>query len=296
MVAAALHDLSRDRSMDIVITGASGLIGQHLLRSLAPAHTLWGISRSTRPEQIPSSVRWVTADLTTAEFVTHLPARADAVVHLAQSAHYREFPERALDVFAVNVESTARLLDWSVRAGVAHFVLASTGGGSEAATLSHYVASKRAAELLVGSYAGAFRTLVLRFFFVYGPGQKPWMLVPRLIESIRTGSDVPIAGGHGPRLNPIHVDDAVRALTLGLERSTEGVLDIAGPEVVTIRAMGEAIAAHLNTEAKFVSDATIVANDLVGDITAMSARLIPPSRRFGDGVGDMLVTTQGHLR
>src|SRR5687767_3119548 len=98
--------------MHVVITGAGGLVGSRLLDLLAGQHEVCAITRSAdRADR--HGVHWLRADLAADSLPPGLPTRADAVIHLAQSPHYRDFPEGALDVFNVNVASTARLLDWS---------------------------------------------------------------------------------------------------------------------------------------------------------------------------------------
>jgi UDP-glucose 4-epimerase len=252
----------------------------------------------TRREHVSPlpGVTWVPGDLRASTLPAGLPSRADVVVHLAQSPHYRAFPAGALDVFDVNVGSTARLLDWSRRAGVQQFILASSGGVSGGQPQSFYLASKASAEALAESYARVFGVLALRFFFVYGPGQKPTMLVPRLIDAIRGHRAVPLSGHDGPRLNPIHVDDAVRAIETAIERRTVGRIDIAGPEVLTVRQMCESIAARLGRAAEYACNLDEAPADLIGDITIMRADLERPTRRFDEGVAGMIAVQEESVR
>lgn len=279
--------------MRIVVTGASGLIGRPLIARLAPAHEVWALSRQPAPPEL-ASVRWVAADLASDRLPADLPSRADALVHLAQSQRFREFPEQAPDIFAVNVASTARLLDWGRRAGVTHFVLASSGGlGTPALPQPYYLSSKHAAELLASSYQGIFDVLVLRFFFVYGRGQNATMLVPRLVESVRTGRPIRLPGEAGPRLNPIHVSDAVQALAAALDRHVSGTLDIAGPEVLSLKEMCEEIAARLGRAPCFTHVPEEPAANLVGNIAQMTKRLGAPVRTFHDGITDLLEKDTG---
>lgn len=276
--------------MKIVITGASGLVGRTLIPLLHDHHQIVALSREPASTAGHRRVQWVTADLAAPELPRDLPATADAVVHLAQSPHYRDFPSQALDIFNVNVASTARLLDWGRTAGIRQFILASSGAvGSAAAPASYYVASRKSAELLAESYADHFGVLVVRFFFVYGHGQKASMLVPRLIDTIRAEGTVSLAGADGPRLNPVHVDDATRALTRAIDVAATGRIDVAGPGVLTIRAMSECIAARIGRTPRFSVDASEQAQDLVGDISRMSQLLGPPRLLFADGV-DRMVT------
>lgn len=276
--------------MKVLVTGASGLIGSHLSGELtARGHDVWAVTRTVASGRAQPGVHRVPLDLTAQSWV-QLPPRADVVVHLAQSPHYRSFPEGALDVFDVNVASTARLLDWARKAGVRQFILASSGGVPAAMgqRTSHYVASKRCAELLAESYGALFDVLTLRFFFVYGRGQKPWMLVPRLLQTIQSDGEVMLAGPHGPRLNPVHVADAVQAIVRAIDGGESGTIDIAGPEVLTVRAMSDTIAARLGRTARYACDLDAEPHDLLGDISEMSARLWQPQHKFVEGVAELI--------
>jgi nucleoside-diphosphate-sugar epimerase len=276
--------------MNVLVTGAAGMIGAHLLGELSTsyAHNVWAVTRAVTDHSPREGLQWCSLDLTASSWDA-LPSRADVVVHLAQSPHYRSFPEHALDVFDVNVASTARLLDWAREAGVRQFILASSGGVSQAPVgpVSHYLASKQCAELLAQSYSGFFDVLILRFFFVYGAGQKPWMLVPRLAHTIESDGAISLAGADGPRLNPVYVGDAVHAIERAIEIGVHGTIDIAGPEVLTVRAIGDTIAARLGRRARYACDVDIAPQDLIGDVNMMSSRLVPPRRSFSEGIAEM---------
>lgn len=274
--------------MSTLITGAGGLIGRNLVAALERDGEVWALAR--RAGVGSGSARWIEADLSTRAFLDQLPERVDAVVHLAQSPHYRSFPEQALDVFDVNVASTAALLDWAQRHGVRRFILASAGGAdraSDTAPLANYLAGKRAAELLAHSYAAQFSVTVLRFFFVYGKNQRRSMLMPRLVDTVRASQPITLAGPDGMRLNPTHVEDAVAAIRQAAIADRPGSFEIAGPEVLSLRQVGEVIGARVGREPQFVVEAGS-ANDLIGDISRMSAQLAAPRRRLADGIEDLL--------
>jgi UDP-glucose 4-epimerase len=276
--------------VSVLITGASGFVGRHVVAAMEPTEEVWALAHAAVPAD-HRGAHWITADLASSAFVTTLPARVDTVVHLAQSAHYRDFPERAADIFAVNAASTALLLDWAQRAGVRRFILASAGGANRvtpAAGLDYYLATKRCAELLTASYRTQFAVTVLRFFFVYGAGQRPTMLMPRLVDAVRDGRPVTLSGEHGLRLNPIHVSDAVRAVVRATEIDATQEFDVAGPEVLTLRAIADIISDKLGRKPQYVADVSGKPDDLIGDIRAMCEQLAAPRVRFEDGVDDLI--------
>jgi UDP-glucose 4-epimerase len=228
--------------MKIVVTGGTGFIGRHLLAELRERHEIVALTRSEPPEELVDGVDWREQDLR--EPLRGLPDRIDGVVHLAQSLRYKEFPEGAADVYAVNVDSTFRLLEWARAASAGTFVLASTGGLYAYADApvheddvvhpaGFYFRAKYAAELLVGAYADQLRPVVLRPFFVYGAGQRR-MLIARLAEQIAAGAEIVIDGDPGLRCNPLHVDDMVRVFEPALAGPLSGVVNVAGPEVVSM--------------------------------------------------------------
>jgi nucleoside-diphosphate-sugar epimerase len=188
----------------------------------------------------------IECDLATGVPALDAVGELDAVVHLAQSARYKEFPEGVGDVVAVNVAATAGLLDLARRAGARRFVLASTGGvyAPSPAPLRErdpvdprgfYAASKYSAELLARSYADLVQVTVLRPFFVYGPAQRPGMLVRELAKRVLGGETVTIRGEQGLVINPIHADDAARAVLAVLQAPTApAIVNIAGAQTASL--------------------------------------------------------------
>jgi nucleoside-diphosphate-sugar epimerase len=231
-----------------------------------------------------------------------LPHDVTTVVYLAQSEHFREFPERAQDIFDVNVANVQKMLEWARVSGVKRFILASSGGlyghGDAAfreddaigpiGPLSYYLASKHCAELLAGSYANCFTIVILRFFFVYGPGQKHSMLIPRLINSVRNGRPIILQGREGIRLNPIFVDDASVAICRSLDLASSHTINVAGPEVLSMRQIGTLIGKAVGREPVFEIDPDAIPRHVSGEISKMCTLLNSPRVFFADGLRSML--------
>lgn len=284
--------------MKILVTGGTGLIGRHLLPELRRDHEVWAIV-PREPARLPDGVRPLLHDLAEPRLPPGLPSAIHAVVHLAQSPRFRDFPEEARHIFEVNVGSTARLLDWARAVGAERFLYASSGGiyghgdtgfredevRPAGRPLGFYLASKQCGELLVENYAPYLRAAILRFFFAYGPGQRASMLIPRLVRAVAEGRPVTLQGEHGLRLNPVHVDDAVRAIVRALQLADSQKINIAGPETLTLREIAEAIGAGLGREPVFERDATATPGHLVGDIERMTRLLGAPRIRFRDAIG-----------
>src|SRR5579883_2095710 len=84
---------SRGSLMKILMTGATGFIGRHLLSFWKGRHEVFALVRDLPPKQSEGSVRYVNADLTRPLDVQRLPAGIEAIVHLAQANV--AFPEAA---------------------------------------------------------------------------------------------------------------------------------------------------------------------------------------------------------
>lgn len=282
--------------MRLVVTGATGFVGRSLCQRLRKeGHDVWEIRRPASAPSAESSVEWIRCDLYDRIDFSGWPSDIDTVIHLAQSARYREFPEGADDVFNVNVRSTFDLLAYAAQTGVGQFVFASTGGvvghkdrktatdaPDEQQPLDFYLTSKSAAELLVESYVGRLSTAILRCFFVYGPGQTRDRLIPRLIDNIRGGKPVTLHGEAGIEMNPVFVDDAVKAFALALESETDVRMDVAGNEVLSLREIGRTIGDVVRREPIFDVQPPQNPSSLVGETD--SAHHSQPSVTFAEGI------------
>ena len=102
--------------MKILVTGARGVVGRQLVQELSVEAR---VLAPTAQEMDLASPFW--SD-------NYLPRDIDHIVHVAQHKQYRNFPEEGLSTFAVNTESTARLVDFATRIGARSFTLTSTGG------------------------------------------------------------------------------------------------------------------------------------------------------------------------
>lgn len=285
----------------ILITGANGLLGSATVSAFAGTRRVVALVREAPSLPLPRDTDTVVHDLTSRKDPI-MPEIPETIIHLAQSPRYRDFPAGAQDVFEVNVGSTQRLLDWAVRCGVRRFIYASTGGvyghGEEpfreddalrhTPNLGHYIASKRCGELLVESYGAAIIFVILRFFFVYGPGQRATMMIPRLISSVRDGRSVTLQGETGIRLNPVHVADAASAVEAASTLESSNIINVAGPEVLTLRDIAQCIGNATGRAPQFTLEESVVPRHLVGDTEKMTRLLKSAKTRFASGIQQLI--------
>jgi UDP-glucose 4-epimerase len=284
-----------------LLTGATGLIGTEFLGLMESRGWMVHALSRRKPSLDSDAVRFIECDLSREWPVSRLPAKVDAVVHLAQSKNFRRFPEFSQDIFDVNTAITVRSLHYARQSGAGTFVLASSGGiyghGMEgfkedepvfpSSDLGFYLSTKLCAEVLAESFTPYLNVIILRFFFVYGPGQRSSMLVPRLMARIRDGEPVTLHGRDGIKINPIFVSDAARAVSSSLDLETSHKINIGGPEILTMRTIGEQIGALVGREPNFEIEQDVPPKDLIGDISKMCRVFREPEVRFSEGIAKM---------
>lgn len=278
----------------VVVTGAGGLLGRHLLPLLAERCDVHASGARAAPNVTPLAL-----DLTGPLDLAGLPERYDVLIHLAQSRRFREFPEGADDMFRVNVAAPLALIDHAREAGARHFIHASTGGVyapatdplAEDAALAvdppFYPATKLAIELLARGYARSLTVVALRYFFIYGPGQREDMLVPRLIGNVRSKRPVAIRADGGLRINPVHAADAARATAAAMDLSDSAAINVAGPDVLSVRDICELVGRRLGIAPVY----EVQPGDggaLIGDTARMRRELVAPRIAFAEGIADLL--------
>jgi len=250
--------------MRILVTGASGFLGRHLVPALAGRHEVFATTR-TGIASNESGIRWINADLARLDDDWQFPSHVDAVLYMAQSRQYREFPEAGADMFKVNVHSLWRFVDYARRVGAGQFVFASSANvyrpsplplNEEAAIdpATFYATSKRIAEMILESYGAELPTTILRLFTLYGPGQEG-SLVPDLIDRVRKGRPITLCGQCGPKFSPLYVTDACEAVKRVIECPPESAgarhYNVGGIEKVSIRDFAEAIALSCGIDPMF---------------------------------------------
>jgi len=261
--------------MRVAITGGAGFIGGHAARTLSEAgHVVLVLDdlSTGRAENLPPGVllRHLdvrdTAALTEA-LATFLP---DAVLHLAAVASVEQSIADPMGTFAVNLGGTASALEAARLSGARRFVFASSAAVYgphpplpcvETAPLvpaSPYAAHKAAGELLARAYRASWglETVTLRFFNVYGPGQRPddpyAGVIARFIAALASGQPATIAGDGSQTRDFVAVEDAARAIVAALVGPDPGVepINVGSGEALSVRALHTLLARLLEAPDK----------------------------------------------
>lgn len=235
--------------MTILVTGAAGFIGRHVVERLrAEGETVLGVDLRPGAD--------LQLDLLTAD-LDPLLADAEAVIHLAGQPGVRESWQRFPDYARGNIELTQRLLEGLRGRPLQKFVLASTSSVYGAAPMparedgpalpvSPYGATKLAAESLCDLYGrtAAIPWVALRFFTVYGPGQRPDMAFTRWLTAQRDGHPIQLFGDGGQIRDFTYVADVVEAIWRAAKSEVQGcAINVGGGSPVSIREALQAIEA-----------------------------------------------------
>ena len=229
----------------ILVTGAAGFVGTHLLERLARGSTpLVGWYRpGAEPTRPHPAATWVSVEMLDGDAVSAALSDLDpsAVYHLAGAAHVGQSWQHTRETYEGNVLATHHLLDALRRVERRPRVLIAGSATiyknqdrpitdqSPIGPQSPYATSKLAQEMLgqrAWSDAG-IPTVVARSFNHIGPGQH-WSFVAsgvaRQIALIEAGRQQPrlTVGNLTPKRDLMDVRDTVRAYEAMIERGTPG--------------------------------------------------------------------------
>jgi len=222
-----------------VVTGAAGFIGSQLAEALvADGHDVAGVDCFTDYYDVDEKER--NADgldvrrLDLADEPLDL-ADVDGVFHLAGQPGVRSFGEAFPLYVRRNVLATQRVFEACAGAGVRVVFSSSSSIYGDAESyptpedaqprpLSPYGITKLACEHLARAYAQSFSldAVLLRYFTVYGPRQRPDMFLRRACDRLLDGGEFEIFGSGGQSRSFTYVDDVIDATRAAMERAPVG--------------------------------------------------------------------------
>jgi len=243
----------------ILVTGASGMIGAHLVHRLVrlgnkPFVLLRG-GNEIRLQPVMSQVTRITGDLSDPDSVARAVhvASPEIVYHLA-STYFNPPTLPAHTHIAVNLVGTQTIFESLKEKPDVKIIYAGSaavyqqGSGIRETTpllpASIYGASKAACTVFAQAYARRYGMSIceLRFFTPFGPWERPGRLIPYVILNILSEKEIEIRPGEQQR-DFLYVDDAVEALVLaGIKSLSPGlVLNICSGTGRSIRSVAETI-------------------------------------------------------
>jgi UDP-glucuronate 4-epimerase len=267
-----------------LVTGGAGFIGSNLIRNLLnnePGLQITCIDnfdpfypRSIKEFNISEfkdnpSFRLINTDLGETpgtELADLIPGPVDVIVHLAAKAGVRPSIENPLSYQQANVIGLQNMLDFAKLKGIKQFVFASSSSvygindhypwkeEEKLMPISPYASTKLSGEMLGHVYHKLFgiRFLALRFFTVYGPGQRPDLAIHKFTKNIMAGKPIPVFGDGSTSRDYTYVDDTVQGIigaihydktdfeiinlgnhyTISLKELIEGIEEVTGKKAI----------------------------------------------------------------
>jgi NAD dependent epimerase/dehydratase len=270
---------------EVLVTGAGGFIGSHLVGRLADdgarvrafvhynSRNDWGNLRYLTPEQL-AHVAVIMGNVEDSGSVDEAVAGCDCVLHLAALIGIPYSYTAPRSYVATNIVGTINVLDAVRRHGVPRVVHTST---SEAYGTAQYVpideehplqgqspysATKIGADKLAESYYRSFGVPVatIRPFNTYGPRQSARAVIPTIISQLIAGRETIELGSLTPERDLTFVGDTVRGFLAVAEsdRALGETINVGNGKAITIGDLAQKIVDLVNPMAKIVSAETRV--------------------------------------
>jgi nucleoside-diphosphate-sugar epimerase len=212
----------------LVITGASGFVGRHLLEELKEDHRIVGLARRSQARSgapVHPNITWHQADIGVRAAIAPIfeeierTGGADRLIHLA--AHYDFTGEDHREYWRTNVEGLRHVLDLSKNLGLKRFVFSSSTAAcafpAPGTALTEdtppdgdhlYARTKAIGEKMLDEYRDHFSSTLVRFAALFSD----WCEYPPLFVFLETwlshAWNSRMLGGHGRSSIPyLHVDD-----------------------------------------------------------------------------------------
>ena len=265
----------------VLVTGADGFIGSHLVEGLVTrghkvkALTMynsfgtWGWLDSV-PKEVLDQVEVVPGDIRDSIFVRHAMKGCSDVMHLAAliAIPYSYIaPEAYIDT---NVKGTLNILQAAREASVEKVIHTSTSEVYGTARFvpitedhplqgqSPYSASKIAADQLAYSFYSSFElpVITIRPFNTYGPRQSARAVIPTIISQIASGASVIHLGSTSPTRDFNYVADTVNGFisALSSEKAFGETINLGSSFEISVGDTVELIAQLMNAEVTVTTD------------------------------------------
>ncbi|MDG4803232.1 NAD-dependent epimerase/dehydratase family protein [Micromonospora sp. WMMD980] len=260
-------NLEHFRGKRILVTGAAGFIGGHLVhRLVALGAAVVGLDRVPAAE-FPGE-RHLVGDVTTLDPSIVREIQPELVFHLASVVGVTEAAADADITTDAIVGGTREVLDAAARAGCRHFVFVSSSevyGEAVAfpitestphAPLSAYGKAKSTAERLVQEQTKAhgMRATIIRPFNVYGPRQRLDFVIPRFVSLALRDKAITLVGDGQQLRTFTYITDFVAGTLAAVAEKSHGpaIYNISGADTWNLEAVAVGVVRALGSRSEIV--------------------------------------------
>lgn len=268
--------------MNFLVTGGAGFIGSHVCEALLKeGHKVYSLDNFDNfydPEIKRENIKEIQkafpefksleGDLRDRRRLDEIfgSVNFDQVIHLAARAGVRPSIEQPALYQQVNVEGTVNLLESARLTGVKKFIIASSssvyGINSKVpfseddpirTPISPYAASKLACEALGHVYHHLYKldVVMLRFFTVYGPRQRPDLAIHKFARLMHQDKPVPLFGDGSTSRDYTYITDTVQGVLACVNREFGfDIINLGECQTVTLIRLVELLEGALNKKAK----------------------------------------------
>lgn len=252
-----------------LITGGAGFIGSNLIRkliALEPATRITCIDdfdpfysreikllniREFKDNPHFSLLTYDLAKVPGQELAALVTEPVDAIIHLAAKAGVRPSILDPLAYQQSNVLGLQNMLDFARQKEIEQFVFASSSSvygindhypwkeEEPLMPISPYASTKLSGEMMGHVYCKLFGTrfIALRFFTVYGPGQRPDLAIHKFTKAIWKGQPITMFGDGNTSRDYTYVDDTVQGIiaSIAYNKSNFEIINLGNNYTVTLR-------------------------------------------------------------
>lgn len=278
----------------VLVTGATGFIGRHLVPALA--------SKSIATLCHSSVDGDISRDPLPYEGFCH-------VFHLAGKTFVPESWQHPFDFYAVNVLGTVNVLELCRLTAASLTLISSYVYGTPASlpiredhpvtAWNPYCQTKLMAEDVAQYYARQFgvRVTIVRPFNIYGPGQDSRFLVPSLVAQMLDDSPEIRVADARPKRDHLHVSDLVALLIAAFDKRAIGIFNAGSGVSVGIADLVEQINRAGGRQKPLRSEGRVREQevlDTVADISKARSELEwQPRVGLSDGIGGLVAAMRG---
>jgi len=252
--------------MRIVITGGAGFIGSHLAEALSgkgEAIVFDNFSSGRREFLDAMDIKIVQGDIRKFEETKKVCKEVDVVYHFAADPDVRKSYDEPLENFKIDVLGTVNVLEACRLNNVKQIIFASssvvygnagipTPENAPIAPISNYGAAKAASEYYVSTYSQLYgiKAIVLRYANIIGPRLTHGVIHDFYEKLEKNPKELEILGDGNQEKSYLHVNDAVEATLLAVQRTKKDfeVFNVGSEEKITVKKIAHLIVSTLSLE------------------------------------------------